>query len=202
MPFLRSGWYLVGVLVLGLTGCQAPRSLPPETQALILANKRSLIAVGDMLEIKFTSPAELPPTLKARVGRDGTISLPFQVTVTALGETPSSLASNIISAYPFNSFVKLQVKVTLDSGVCFILGEVSHPGRVFVGRCTAMRAIDIAGGLTKYADRKKIQLIRSNGEMVWVDWNKARNKPKLDPVVDSHGGDVIVVPRLPGTPVP
>jgi protein involved in polysaccharide export with SLBB domain len=51
----------------------------------------------------------------------------------------------------------------------------------------------VAGGVTDFAKRTKVQLTRVNGQRITVNYDKALRKPELDPPV--YPGDRIYVAR-------
>jgi polysaccharide export outer membrane protein len=185
------------LLVLCVSCCQTPKPAswidPPVASRL---RKSGLIQIGDDLEFTFTDVPGHAPRLTVRVGSDGTIKLPYHVTLTAAGKTTTALAYDVRAAYVPDPFMNLTVSLAIVDFGCLVMGEVSSSGHLLVtSNLTVLRAIDAAGGPTAQADLKNIELRRSDGEIVKVDWEKARKNPKKDPLVTPTGGDVIMVPR-------
>jgi len=134
------------------------------------------------------------PEKEQRVGEDGKILLPFNVSVLAAGKTPSRLADDIRKEYVPKYFVRLTATVKTEERVYFVGGEVKIAGRQpYIGDMTVLRAIDTAGGFTDFANRKKIELRRSNGEKHVIVYEKARENPKLDLPV--YANDQITVAK-------
>ena len=151
-----------------------------------------VLRIQDMVTIEwFDTPTPLPP-FKERIREDGKLILPLNVTVQAAGRTTGQLGDDIRSAYVPRFYHHLTVSVKTDERVYFVGGEVKVPNRQFYqDGITVLRAVDTAGGFTDFADRKKIELRRSNGEIIQIDWKKAMKNPKLDPVV--YPNDQIMV---------
>ena len=68
--------------------------------------------------------------------------------------------------------------------------KVRYP---YVGETTAVEAISQAGGLTDFAKKRKISVIRGNGSQITFDYEKARRDSQLDPPI--YPKDIIDVPR-------
>jgi polysaccharide biosynthesis/export protein VpsN len=141
----------------------------------------SVIRVGDTLNISFTdipTPIIIQPQ---RVGEDGNIKLPYNVTVKAAGKTPGQLQDDIRSKYVPQIFVNLTSTIKTEERVYFVGGEVRVPARQpYIADMTVLRAIDTAGGFTDFANRDKIELRRANGKTYTVKWKKALKDPKQD----------------------
>ena len=152
------------------------------------------LRVGDPLTISFQ---DLPP-LSMRDQRvvipdSGSITLPFNVRVQAAGKSTGQLEKDIRDAYVPAFFVNLTAIVIIDKDRSFIVdGEVKRPGQQpYVGEMNVLRAIGAAGGFTEFANRKKIQLRRQNGQKFIINYNKVIEKPELDMPV--YPNDHIIV---------
>ena len=151
-----------------------------------------VLRVQDMVTIEwFDTPSPIPQ-FKERIREDGKLILPLNVTVQAAGRTTAQLQDDIRSAYVPKYYHHLTISVKTDERVYFVGGEVRVPNRQFYQEgITVLRAVDTAGGFSDFANRKNIELRRSNGEIIKVDWKKAMKNPKLDPVV--YPNDQIIV---------
>ncbi len=157
---------------------------PPVPPAVSPANpvaSSSLLRAGDNVTVTF-SDLPLPlPDHKERIREDGKITMHLNVTVQAAGKTPGQLQEDIRKEYVPKYFTRLTVTVKTDERVYYVGGEVRAPGRQqFLGDMTVLRAIDTVGGFTDFANRKKVELRRSNGQKIIVNWHKAVEDPKLD----------------------
>jgi polysaccharide export outer membrane protein len=130
---------------------------------------------------------------------DGRISLPLVGDLPASGLTPMALAAEIAdNLKKFINDPSVTVTVTaVNSKKIFFIGEVLHSGAVPLTRnLTMLQAISAAGGLSPYANKKKIYILRGDkGKQVKIpfDYNKAL-KEGNDQGVVLLPGDTIVVP--------
>jgi polysaccharide export outer membrane protein len=144
----------------------------------------SILRVGDPLTVSFTDIPVLTSGMheqKVRIPEGGTITLPYNVRVMAAGKTVSQLEKDVRDAYVPAYFVNLTAIVNTEERFFYVDGEVKLPGRQgFSGELTVLRAIGTAGGFTDFANRRKIQLRRQNGQTFFINWNKAIDHPELD----------------------
>jgi polysaccharide export outer membrane protein len=153
------------------------------------------LRIGELLTVTFSDipPPGIPPQT-SRIPQDGMITLPYNVRVKAAGRTVPELQDDIRNAYVPSLFVNLTATIKAEDRVVYVGGEVKVPQRLlYLGDLTVARAIDTAGGFTDFANRKKIELRRANGETHMVNWFKVRKDPKLDLPVFPN--DQITVPR-------
>ena len=160
---------------------------PPQIQSGRLSS-------GDLVRIIFSDVPQPPAAVEIRIPEDGRITLPYNITVNAIGKTVSQLQEEIRNMYVPKLFVRLTVNINTEKRFYFVGGEVRSPNRQeYNGDLTVLRAIDTAGGFTDFAQRKKIELRRANGEVRIINWEKARKNPTLD--VKVYPNDQIIVHR-------
>ena len=157
----------------------------------------SYLTVGETVTISWS---DLPPPgwaeSKIRIGEDGKIILPFNVTVMAAGKTANQLAEDIRKEYVPRYFVRITPTVKTEERFYFVGGEVKIPARQpYLGEMTVLRAIDTAGGFTDFADRDHIELRRQNGAPQIVKWSKIIKGKESDPQVFPN--DQITVHKRP-----
>jgi polysaccharide export outer membrane protein len=143
----------------------------------------STIRVGDPLTISFTDQGALSSMREqqVRVPDSGIITLPFNVRVQAVGKTTTQLEKDIRDAYVPNIFVNLTAIVRTEERTFIVDGEVRQPGqKPYLTEMTVCRAIGAAGGFTEFANRKKVQLRRQNGQKFIINYNKAIDQSELD----------------------
>jgi polysaccharide export outer membrane protein len=155
----------------------------------------AILRVGDMITITF---ADVPPLSmreqQVRIPDSGIITLPFNVRVQAAGKTTGQLEKDIRDAYVPTFFVSLTAIVRIEDRSFVVDGEVRQPGqKPYLGEVTVLRAIGTAGGFTEFANRKKIQLRRQNGQRFIINYNKAIDNPALDLPV--YPNDHIIVTK-------
>ena len=157
-----------------------------------------LIGAQDVLDISVWKEPDLSRSVPVRP--DGKISLPLLNDVQAAGLTPSQLTVQITAG--LNKFMNNpQVTVIvsqINSQRIYLLGEVARPGAfALLPGMTVLQALSDAGGLSPFANAKKIYVIREqNGKRDKLLFNYkevlAGKRPEQN--VDLKAGDTIVVP--------
>ncbi len=136
------------------------------------------IGPEDVLEIDVWSRPEL--SRKVPVRPDGRISLPLVNDVQTSGLTPMELRDILLARLAeYVTAPEVSVIVTeVRSFRVSVLGEVSRPGRFELkSQVRLVDALAMAGGLTQYASRSNIVVLRSNGhglETHRFDYDKLR----------------------------
>lgn len=152
--------------------------------------------IGDLIIVSFSDTLEPLQPHEERIKEDGFITLPMIGPVKALGKTPGELQKEIQEKYVPKYYRRLTVTVKYQAQELSysVLGEVRVPGpKPYLGVTTVTKAIGAAGGLTDYASKRNIWLIRANGTKIKVNYRKAINDPKFDPQV--FPGDSINVEK-------
>ncbi|MEO5727667.1 MAG: polysaccharide biosynthesis/export family protein [Byssovorax sp.] len=152
---------------LGAAGCGAGAYVwvdqLGEASAAAAPESIYLIAAGDQLNIRVYDQDAI--STRSRVGPDGTIALPLIGEIAAQGQRPAALARQIESRLkPF--IVAPSVAITVEEAQSVkisVVGEVAHPG-VFVINPGAgvVQALALAGGITEFADRDSIYVLRAH----------------------------------------
>ncbi len=152
-----------------------------------------VIGNGDQLSIKVFNQEGMSG--KATVREDGMISLPFLNDVQAAGATPTELAARLqgrLKQFVVNPVVTVSVEVARPTEVS-VVGEVKNPGSYQVEpRGGVLQALARAGGLTDFADRDKVFVIRQQTRIRFT----YRALTQADPSAVSfrlRAGDVVVV---------
>jgi polysaccharide export outer membrane protein len=128
---------------------------------------------------------------------DGMISLPLLNDVRAEGLTPMELRDVLVrrfSEYMPNPEVSVIVQ-EVRSPKASVLGEVVHPGRYELkGRTTVLDLLAAAGGLTEFASRSRIVVLRDGGSRarrLRFDYDKAMVDG--DANFELRPGDILLV---------
>lgn len=125
------------------------------------------IGPGDVLEIVVWEEEALSGPVTVRP--DGFITLPLVNEVQVVGLTTTQLRQILGEKYKefVNSpFVTIRV-TTIASSEIFLIGEVNQPGAYPVtGNDTLLQLLTRAGGLSIFADRDDIRVIRREGGKV------------------------------------
>jgi polysaccharide export outer membrane protein len=127
---------------------------------------------------------------------DGNISLPLVGDVAAAGLTPLQLSASItekIKNYVKDPTVNVAV-LSVNSKQVIMVGEVGRVGPVPIRPgMTVLQAIVTAGGLTPFANKKKIYVLRGEpGKQQRLPFNYKKSLLNDDMLVQP--GDRIVVP--------
>lgn len=159
-----------------------------------------LIGAGDVLSISVWKEPDASVS-SVVVRPDGKIAMPLIKEVDVVGFTPRQVESSITSqlAKFINGPDVTVIVTTINSKKIYILGAVAKAGPIpYTYRMSIMQAIGEAGGLTDYAKRKKIYVLRSQGgKEVRLPFNyqEVIKGQKMDQNVALLPGDTLVVPQ-------
>lgn len=174
----------------------APAQSPVQAQNVVEADKY-IIGPDDQLQISVWKEPNLSGTFPVRP--DGMISMVLLGDVRAAGLTPMQLGSNL--ALQLKKYVQdplVTVLVTqVNSQRIFLVGEVGHVGAVpITPGMTPLQAIAAGGGLTPYAKKSKIYILRGpQGNQQKIPFNyKAALRGESPQDVTLQPGDTVVVP--------
>lgn len=157
-----------------------------------------VIGPEDQLGVVFWRDADMSGDVTVRP--DGKITLPLIGEVDAQGITPDALKVRIEqAASKFQNDVSVAVVVRqINSRKVFITGQVASPGAYpLTAPRTVMQIIALAGGLTEFADKKKISIMRTeNGRATSfkLNYNEVAQGKKLEQNILLKPGDTVVVP--------
>ncbi|MGA3123179.1 MAG: polysaccharide biosynthesis/export family protein [Polyangiaceae bacterium] len=162
-PFLLAGLLAAGFAA---SGCAGPgayvwfESLPPETGP---ASHEYLIGIGDIVSIHVFGHEEM--TLRQRVRSDGRVSVLLIGDVEAKGKHPSALKAELEGRLK-DYFVSPSVVVNIEETpplTVLLMGEVARPGAYSLDLDPRLaHALALGGGLTDYASRTSIFVVRSD----------------------------------------
>jgi polysaccharide export outer membrane protein len=181
------------VLICRAQGGTSATAVIPAT----LAKNTYVIGPADVLSITVWKEPALSETIPVRP--DGMVSMALLGDLQAAGFTPMQLTEDVTNRLKhFVQDPRVSVVVTaVNSQRVFLLGEIAHAGPVpLTPGMTALQAISTGGGLTQFANVKKIYVIRDeNGkqEKIAVKYKQALRGDTNENVV-LRSGDTIVVP--------
>ena len=174
---------------------------------LSTAQAQQALRPGDSIEISVWQDPKLDR--RVVIGPDGFIGFPLVGQIRAAGLTPQALEELLRTRLQKNYTGQLDITVAL-SGVnrdyedelkpkIYVTGEVLRPGPYF-NRPTinVMQAISLAGGLSPFAARQRIQLHRKvNGvDTIFVfDYNAFSSGRIATDNINLQPGDIIIVPE-------
>ena len=203
---MKSAIFFLGAALIPAVVCGAQSAAPAAAAAPTIATAAPLAAAqGDSYVIGANDVLDVTvwkePTLSGNilVRPDGMISMPLVGDVKAAGLTPLHLASQVsdkLKKFVQDPVVSVVV-VAIHSKVIYMIGEVSKPGPLdMIPDMTMLEAISSAGGLTEFARKKKIYILRDHGgkrERIPVHYKQAlEGNRALD--LPLYPGDTIVVP--------
>jgi polysaccharide biosynthesis/export protein len=156
------------------------------------------IGPDDVLQISVWRNEGLSRTVTVR--QDGKITMPLLNDVEAAGLTPMELRE--LLARKFENYMAIaEVSVTVADPRSFkvsVLGEVPKPGRYELrARTTVLDALALAGGLSPFAMRAKIFVLRQDGEnqkRLPFNFLKAVSVGGEQENFSLQPGDIVVVP--------
>src|SRR5579859_7325119 len=132
-----------------------------------------LLGPGDKLRIEVYKDPQMSQSVQIRP--DGKVTLPLVGDLEASGRTPVELRDTVTRALReyMNNPVVTVIVVEATTATAYVVGGVTHPGAVPVlGHLTVLQALAMAGGLTDFADRKNIRVLRKgSGGMQSIPFN-------------------------------
>jgi polysaccharide export outer membrane protein len=155
-----------------------------------------LINVGDTVDVRVLGHEDVSVKEKLRV--DGRIAVPLIGEVEARGKRPSALRGELegrLKDFIVSPSITVNV-VDVQPMTIVLLGEVSHPGAFQVEQNAPLaHAIALGGGLTEYASRDSIYVVRQLPTPVRVRFtymSVMRNEARAGEF-PLHPGDLIEV---------
>jgi polysaccharide export outer membrane protein len=193
------------VVTLGCLVAPAPSfaqrpSTPPnvaDVPAATAAKPEYRLAVGDQLRIEIYKEPQLSQS--AEIRPDGRITLPLVGDIAASNQTPAALRESITEA--LKEYVKAPnvTVIVVESAVpsAYVVGEVRQPGAVTLQHeVTVLQALALVGGLTEFADKDEIRVLRQTSS--GVETIEFRYKDALKGVAKAQvylrSGDTVIVP--------
>jgi polysaccharide export outer membrane protein len=158
------------------------------------------IGEGDVLQISvWGEPAASLGSVVVRP--DGKISIPLIKDVAVAGLTPLQVEKVVTDqlAEVIQAPNVTVVVTQINSKKIYLLGAIKKEGPIsYSYRMTVMQAISEAGGLTDYAKRKKIYVLRNeNGKQYQLpfDYDAVVKGQHIELNIPLTAGDTIVVPH-------
>lgn len=155
-----------------------------------------LIREGDVVNIRVFQ--QEPLSTRARVRSDGRIAMPAIGDIEVRGKRPSSLKGELearLKDYVNTPSVTVTVEEFQPITVS-VLGEVGHPGAFPLDpRASLAQVIAMAGGLTDYATRDRIFVVRNGAQPLRVRFSYegvTRGEPRAA-AFGLKNGDLVVV---------
>jgi len=158
------------------------------------------IGAGDDLQISVWKEPDAS-VAGVVVRPDGKITMPMLKEVSVIGLTPAQV-EKVITEQLVKFIAAADVTVivkAINSKKIYVVGGVKKEGPItYTYRMTIMQAISEAGGLSDYAKKKKIYVLRhENGRdyRIPFDYDAALKGEKMELNIPMMPGDTLVVPK-------
>jgi polysaccharide export outer membrane protein len=152
------------------------------------------VGPSDVLAIRVWGEPEFSGPVA--VHQDGKFTLPLVGDLEAGGKTPVEI-QDIIAAALKKMVVKPLVTVTVQdvgSKKYYLVGQVAHAGEYpLVVPTTILEAIDKSGGLSDFANTKKIYILRGN-KKIRFNYKDVHQGKNMDQNILLEPGDHVYVP--------
>jgi len=160
---------------------------------------------GDLLHISVYGEQNLDKDVP--VQPDGGVSFPLVGNLNARGmtlqELQSTIAKNLRESQYFPNITDSEVTVSMVKATgnsVSVVGQVKQPGTfAYDTQLDVMQALSMAGGLTPFASKSKIKILRRDQlgvqTAVLFDYSDVEDGENLDKNILLRGGDVVVVPQ-------
>lgn len=157
-----------------------------------------ILGVADVIHINVWKNTDLSQTVT--IGPDGFVSLPLLGELHVVGMTANQLAQEISSrlkTYVVSAEVTVSV-VDIRSRQVYVTGQVGRPGAyALIAPISVLQLIAQAGGLTTFANRKGIVILRGSGgsvQRLTFNYNSAIRGDTKQNISLQPGDTVIVAP--------
>lgn len=160
---------------------------------------------GDMLHIQVYGEQNLNQDVT--VQPDGRLAFPLVGNIDARGmtlqELQAQIADTLRKSEYFPSITDSEVTVSLlqaQGNSVSVIGQVREPGTFAINtQLDVMQALSMAGGLTPFASKSKIKILRRDDagkqNAIAFDYSDVEDGEQLDRNILLRGGDVVVVPQ-------
>lgn len=160
---------------------------------------------GDLLHISVYGEQNLDKDVP--VQPDGGIAFPLVGNLNARGmtlkELQGKIATNLRESQYFPNITDNEVTVSMVKATgnsVSVVGQVKQPGTfAYDTQLDVMQALSLAGGLTPFASKSKIKILRRDQAgtqtAILFDYSDVEDGEHLDKNILLRGGDVVVVPQ-------
>lgn len=190
------------VLVLFIAGCSTTGGREATNSAASKPGQADLpstdrLNVGDKVRVVLDIPVAPPPPTEMQIPENGELTLHLSEKFIFKGKKRDALEQEIRDRYVEKGYFKIiNVIIEVLPRPITVGGGVRAPrDYAHQGQLTVLKTIDMAGGFTEYANKRKVKIIRE-GRTILVNCKKALEDPgKYDVAV--FPGDTIHVPESP-----
>lgn len=139
---------------------------------------------------------------ETKIRPDGTITLPLIGDLTAAGRTPTQLKGEIaqrLSRYVKDETAAVTVAVTDVNSYRYTVSGNVERGGIFASKyyVTVNEAIAMAGGVNKFGDQTRLQVIRNQGgkmRRIPIDLRRVSDGSHPEENLALFAGDILYVP--------
>jgi len=154
-----------------------------------------VIAPGDLVNVRVLNQDTM--STRTRVRNDGKIALPLVGELDLHGKAPAEASRELaarLKEFVVSPVVTVTVEETRPTSVS-VLGEVTRPGvYTLEGSAGVLQALAAAGGLTEYAGRDAIYVVRSApSPRVRFTFSGLAQGDKRATAFRLRAGDVVIV---------
>jgi polysaccharide export outer membrane protein len=180
-------------------------SLAAATDSAVAEDPVYRINGGDQLHISVYGEQNLNQDVV--VQPDGWLSFPLAGNINALDltlrELQAKIADNLRQSQFFPNLTDSEVTVSMLKAIgnsISVIGQVKQPGTfAFDTRLDVMQALSLAGGLTPFAGKDEIKILRRDAagkqSAILFDYSALEDGENLESNILLRGGDVVVVPQ-------
>jgi polysaccharide export outer membrane protein len=160
---------------------------------------------GDLLHISVYGEQNLDKDVP--VQPDGGVAFPLVGNLNARGmtlkELQGKIADNLRESQYFPNLTDNEVTVSMVKATgnsVSVVGQVKAPGTfAYDTQLDVMQALSLAGGLTPFASKSKIKILRRDQAgtqtAILFDYSEVEDGEQLEKNILLRGGDVVVVPQ-------
>ena len=185
-------WLMAGCIA--VAACVAMWSPPTEAAE----GDNYVLQPGDLVNVSVWREPDLDRTLLVRP--DGGISFPLVGNLMAAGQTIAQLteaiAAKLVQFIP-NPVVTVALQENLGNRI-YVTGRVTRPGVYLINQdVDVLQALALAGGLTPFADRNDIKILRrENGveRAIPFNYKQVQRGERLEQNIILQPGDTVLVP--------
>jgi polysaccharide export outer membrane protein len=175
------------------------------TPAAVQTEEGYRINGGDLLHISVYGEQNLDKDVP--VQPDGGIAFPLVGNLNARGmtlkELQGKIAANLRESQYFPNLTDNEVTVSMVKATgnsVSVVGQVKAPGTfAYDTQLDVMQALSLAGGLTPFASKSKIKILRRDHAgtqtAILFDYSEVEDGEQLEKNILLRGGDVVVVPQ-------
>ena len=180
-------------------------SAPASAQDAATQDDGYRINGGDLLHISVYGEQNLDQDVP--VQPDGGIAFPLVGNLNARGmtlkELQGKIATNLRESQYFPNITDNEVTVSMVKATgnsVSVVGQVKAPGTfAYDTQLDVMQALSLAGGLTPFASKSKIKILRRDHTgtqtAILFDYSDVEDGEQLEKNIILRGGDVVVVPQ-------